>query len=140
MFEQMIAAIQEETLRRLFLVRLRQNQEVRRERVAKVTGESGASDGTCLLYTSVVKAELIVGAVGDVGRVGVLLGLSHDAVDHQTHGEAHEAVHLAHPLGVTLGQIVVDGDDVDALARQGVQIGREGGHQMCIRDRRWRWE
>ena len=32
MFEQMIAAIQEETLRRLFLVRLRQNQEVRRER------------------------------------------------------------------------------------------------------------
>ena len=46
MFEQMIAAIQEEPLRRLFLVRLRQNQEVRRERVAKVTGESGASDGT----------------------------------------------------------------------------------------------
>ena len=46
MFGQMIAAIQEETLRRLFLVRLRQNQEVRRERVAKVTGESGASDGT----------------------------------------------------------------------------------------------
>ena len=46
MFEKMIAAIQEETLRRLFLVRLRQNQEVRRERVAKVTGESGASDGT----------------------------------------------------------------------------------------------
>ena len=46
MFEQMIAAIQEETLRRLFLVRLRQNQEVRRERVAKVTGESGAGDGT----------------------------------------------------------------------------------------------
>ena len=46
MFEQMIAAIQEETLRRLFLVRVRQNQEVKRERVAKVTGESGASDGS----------------------------------------------------------------------------------------------
>ena len=46
MFEQMIAAIQEETLRRLFLVRVRQNQEVKRERVAKVTGESGAGDGT----------------------------------------------------------------------------------------------
>ena len=46
MFEQMIAAIQEETLRRLFLVRLRQNQEVKRERVAKVTGESAGSDGT----------------------------------------------------------------------------------------------
>ena len=46
MFENMVAAIQEETLRRLFLVRLRQNEEVKRERVAKVTGESGAGDGT----------------------------------------------------------------------------------------------
>ena len=34
MFEQMVAAIQEETLRRLFLVRLRKNEEVKRERVA----------------------------------------------------------------------------------------------------------
>ena len=46
MFESMISAIQEETVRRLFLVQLRQNEEVKRERVAKVTGESGASDGT----------------------------------------------------------------------------------------------
>ena len=46
MFENMVAAIQEETLRRLFLVRLRQNEEVRRERVAKVTSESGSGDGT----------------------------------------------------------------------------------------------
>ncbi len=46
MFEGMIAAIQEETLRRLFLVRLRQNEEVKRERVAKVTSESAGGDGT----------------------------------------------------------------------------------------------
>ena len=46
MFEQMIAAIQEETVRRLFTVRLKTNEEIKRERVAKVTGESGASDGT----------------------------------------------------------------------------------------------
>ena len=46
MFEQMIAAIQEETLRRLFQVRLRQNEEVKRERVAKITGESAGGDGT----------------------------------------------------------------------------------------------
>jgi len=46
MFENMVAAIQEETLRRLFSVRLRQNEEVKRERVAKVTGESSSGDGT----------------------------------------------------------------------------------------------
>ena len=36
MFEEMISAIQEETVRRLFSVRLKQNQEVKRERVAKI--------------------------------------------------------------------------------------------------------
>ena len=44
MFENMVAAIQEETLRRLFLVRLRKNEEVKRERVAKVTSESGGGE------------------------------------------------------------------------------------------------
>ncbi|MEG1850349.1 MAG: SEC-C metal-binding domain-containing protein, partial [Oscillospiraceae bacterium] len=46
MFQEMITAIQEETIRRLFTVQLRPNAEVKRERVAKVTGESGAEDGT----------------------------------------------------------------------------------------------
>ncbi len=46
MFEQMVTSIQEETLRRLFLVHLRQNEQVKRERVARVTGESGADDGS----------------------------------------------------------------------------------------------
>ncbi len=46
MFEQMVAAIQEETLRRLFLVRLRKDEEVKRERVAKITSESSGGDGT----------------------------------------------------------------------------------------------
>ena len=46
MFEQMVAAIQEETLRRLFTARVKSNEEIRRERVAKITGESGGTDGT----------------------------------------------------------------------------------------------
>ncbi|MDE6259337.1 MAG: preprotein translocase subunit SecA [Oscillospiraceae bacterium] len=46
MFEQMIAAIQEETVRRLFTVRIKTNEEIRRERVAKITGQSGGTDGT----------------------------------------------------------------------------------------------
>ncbi len=46
MFENMVASIQEETVRRLFIVRLKQDQEVQRQRVAKVTGQSGGSDGT----------------------------------------------------------------------------------------------
>ncbi len=40
MFEAMITAIKEETIRRMFLVQLRPAQEVRREKVAKETGTS----------------------------------------------------------------------------------------------------
>ena len=46
MFEEMIAAIQEETIRRIFLARVQVGGAVKRERVARVTGESGGSDQT----------------------------------------------------------------------------------------------
>ena len=43
MFEAMIQAIREETVRRMFLVRLKPKQEVKREKVAKETGTGAAS-------------------------------------------------------------------------------------------------
>ena len=46
MFEEMVAAIQEETVRRLYSVRLKKDEEVKRERVAKTTSESVGGDGT----------------------------------------------------------------------------------------------
>ncbi len=45
MFEEMIAAIQNETVRRVFLARV-QNSSVKREKVARVTGENAGGDGT----------------------------------------------------------------------------------------------
>ena len=46
MFQAMITAIREETIRRLFLVQLRTNQEVKRQKVAKETAATGTPDGT----------------------------------------------------------------------------------------------
>ncbi|MBQ9618602.1 MAG: preprotein translocase subunit SecA [Oscillibacter sp.] len=46
MFEEMISAIQDETVRRLYAVQVRKNQEVRRERVAKATSENVGGDGS----------------------------------------------------------------------------------------------
>ncbi len=43
MFEAMVRAIREETIRRMFLVRLKPKQEVKREKVAKETGTGAAS-------------------------------------------------------------------------------------------------
>ena len=44
MFEAMVTAIREETVRRMFLVQLRPTQEVKREKVAKETGTAGSGD------------------------------------------------------------------------------------------------
>ena len=41
MFEEMVASIRSETVRRLFAVRIRKEQELKREKVATVTGEGG---------------------------------------------------------------------------------------------------
>ena len=46
MFEEMVDAMKEETVRRLYSVRLRQNEEVKRERVASGMTENVGGDGT----------------------------------------------------------------------------------------------
>ena len=46
MFEEMIASIQEETVRRLYSVRLKKDQEIKRERVASGITENHGGDGT----------------------------------------------------------------------------------------------
>ena len=43
MFEAMVGAIRDETVRRMFLVQIRTNQEVKREKVAKETGTAAAT-------------------------------------------------------------------------------------------------
>ena len=43
--------------------------------------------------------------------------------------QTQEVVQLAHPLCVTVGQIVIDSYDVNALARECIQVHRQGGRQ-----------
>ena len=46
MFNAMTESIKEETTKRILNVRIRENEHLEREKVAKVTGESGADDGS----------------------------------------------------------------------------------------------
>lgn len=59
MFESMIGEIQEETVRRIFTARVQGGNEVKRERVAKITGESGGGDET--IKATPVKKTLKIG-------------------------------------------------------------------------------
>ncbi len=81
------------------------------------------------VVAEIVEAELVVRAVGYVAGVGgAALGVVepvHDLADR----EAEEAIDLAHPLRVAVGEVVVDGHDVNAAALEGVEIDGRGGHQ-----------
>ena len=81
------------------------------------------------VVAEVVEAELVVGAVGDVAGVGDLALLVVQIVLDDADRHAEEAVDAAHPLGVAPGEVVVDRDDVDALALEGVEVRRQRRHQ-----------
>ena len=78
--------------------------------------------GRHAVVAKVVEAEL---AVRPVGNVALVLGaalLGRLVVLDDPGGEAEEAVELAHPFGVTPGEIVVNGDDMNAPPGEGVEI------------------
>ena len=81
------------------------------------------------VVAQVVKAKLRVGAVGHVRGVRGALVLQGHAVLQQANLHAEELVQLAHPFRVTTGQVIVDGDDVNALARKGVEVAGERRHE-----------
>ena len=81
------------------------------------------------VVAEVVEAELVVGAVGDVAVVGLAPLLVGEAVDDDPGGHPEETVDPPHPLRVAPGQVVVDGDHVDAPAQEGVGVDRHGGRQ-----------
>ena len=81
------------------------------------------------VVAQIVEAVFVVGAVGDVAGIGLLaLGIVEAVHDHAG-GKAEEIVDLSHPGGVAPGEVVVDGDDVDTLAGQRVEIDRQGRDQ-----------
>ena len=84
----------------------------------------------CHIVTKVVETELVVGSESDRTVIGPLSGIAVrlmlvDAV----HRKTVEHVERTHPLRVTLGEVVVDGDDMHTLARQGVKEHRKCRHK-----------
>ena len=77
------------------------------------------------VVAQIVEAVFVVGAVGDVARIGFLALRIVEAMDDHTDAEAEEVVDLPHPFGVAPGEVVVDGNDVDALAGQRVEVDRK---------------
>jgi len=81
------------------------------------------------IVAQVVETELVVGSVGDILRIGraprLVVHVRQDSPD----GDAEIREYRAHPLGIALRQVVVDGDDMDALAFERVEVGRRDRRQ-----------
>ena len=84
----------------------------------------------------VVETELGVGAVGDVAGVHLAADVGRLVVEDAADGQPEEAIQVAHPLRVTGGEVVVDGDDMDAAPGEGVEIHGQRGHEGLALARR----
>src|SRR5690606_25200927 len=81
------------------------------------------------VVAQVIEAVFVVGAVGDVGGVGGTLFVRRlTGLDHAD-GKAQGLVDGTHPVGVTLGEVIVHGDHVHALGGQRVQVSGKRGDQ-----------
>ena len=81
------------------------------------------------VVAQVIKAHLVVRAVGHVAGIRRLALLLRQIVHDHAHGHAEEAEDAADVFALELGQIVVDGHDVHALARKRVEVRRHGRRQ-----------
>ena len=74
------------------------------------------------VVAQVVEAEFVVRAEGDVREVSLaaLVGIGLVLVD-TVHRETVKHVERPHPFGVTLGEVVVDGDHMHAFAGEGIE-------------------
>ena len=81
----------------------------------------------------VVEARLLGGEVGDVAGVGPLpLGDGHPLL-HEADRQPEPLVDRPHPGGVPPGEVVVEGEDVRAPAREGLQEdGRHRGERLPL--------
>ncbi len=81
------------------------------------------------VVAQVVKAEFVVGAIRDIGGVSRLLFVMLHLRQIDAGGQSQPAVQLAHPVSIALRQVIIDGDDMHALPRQGIQVDSERRHE-----------
>ena len=67
------------------------------------------------VVAQIVKTKLTVSAISNVGGIGIMPFISVHAVLQTTHTHAQKAIDPAHPLTVTLGQVVIHGNNMNAL-------------------------
>ena len=79
-------------------------------------------EGSDHVITQVIKTEFIICSVGDIRIVRDFSLVEIQVMNDETDGEAKEFVYLSHPFAVSFRQIIIDGNNVDTLSFQRIQI------------------
>ena len=78
------------------------------------------------IVAQVVEAKLRSGAVRDITFILLTTNLWRLAILNTAHSETEHAEQVAHPLGVTPSEVVIDGDQLAVVAGKRVQVERAG--------------
>ena len=81
------------------------------------------------IIPQIIEAELVVRPIRDIAVVVLSPFLCRNIVENPADRQTQERIDLSHPFHVSLREIVIDRDDMDAFSFQRVQICRHRGHQ-----------
>ena len=81
------------------------------------------------VVTKIIKTEFVIRDIGDVTVICLTALVIVIRVQDHADGEAQPAMYGAHPLRITVSQVVIDRNDVNALSLQCIQISGKCGHQ-----------
>ena len=78
------------------------------------------------VVAQIIKAEFVICTIRNVGTVCGLFFLPWHLRQIHAYNQSQEVVQPSHPQCVTTGKIIIYGHDVNAIARQRIQVDREG--------------
>ena len=81
------------------------------------------------VVTQVIETKFVVGDVGDVACILLAALIVLHIVQNDTDGQTEESVDFAHPLSISVCQVIVDGNDVYTASGQCIQVSRKGGNE-----------
>jgi len=72
------------------------------------------------IVPQIVKAELIIRAVGYICAIGTLSFLFIEMMQYDSHAQTEKCVDSSHPLGVSASEIIIDGHYVYPVTGEGI--------------------
>ena len=81
------------------------------------------------VISQVVKAQFVVSTISNITGICFTPLVIGQTMQNTANRQAQEPKHLAHFIGLCFCQVVVYGDNMNALARQCIQIGCNAGYQ-----------